>query len=121
MTLVSAGIPCSDAYSALCELMQFANETRHNTKCIKMTGYYPPVPRKYLVILGNDQLLSCSFPSDHFGFAAADLSIFRDGITNGANLVIYDRAVEPLRICLHVEEEDRLYRAKIKLTHLATS
>lgn len=61
------------------------------------------------------------FLSGHLGFTAADLSIFRDGIINGANLVIYGRAVGSLRICLHVEKEDRLYRAEIKLTHLATA
>lgn len=35
--------------------------------------------------------------------------------------MIYDRAVGSLRICLHGEKEDRLYRAEIKLTHLATA
>lgn len=55
----------------------------------------------------------------HLGFIAADLSIF--GIINDANLVIYDCAIGSLRICLHVEKEDRLYRAEIKLTHLATA
>lgn len=121
MTLASTGI--ARTLRALCELMQFANEARHNTKCIKMTGYYPPVPPKYLVILGNDQLTALKAPSLRpLRFPYREfLNIPWRHNKRRKSRDLRSCPVRPLRICLHVEKEDHLYRAEIKLTYLAAA
>jgi len=103
-------------YSALCKLGQFANEARHNTNCIKTIGYYPSVPRKYLVILCNGRLPFWK-PFDYLAFTTVKPSVlpsdFLGGLISGADLGICDRTTANL----FTRRRRITHRTEIELTH----